>query len=777
MKWFQRDPLSKIAIRYKLPLSFVALYLIVFGIGGYFILNSVYSSLNNEILTRLRSESFAQATIFDKKLETLSRRAEDFSSDGFIRARTEELVRSDSRQAGKNREVAKIRTMLKNHLRVNKLPLISEFIDLQIFNLQEEKIVGVRETAPDLSQFIRTASREKGQRFSPIFPPGEHLPFPTAAILTPLWNIERSRKIGYLVCLLNLKTLIENIAAEYNQEITETTEEKYLTLIDPTGTRLEVPWGYLKKVNHPDQWSHRLTPDSIKVIPVAHTSLVSKHIGRHACQNGKVMFGQSIPLPSNGWETLIELNVDDAMKPVRDLESSLLGVALIIAISTLVLLFFPVQFVIRPLGELQKLAFKIKEGDFSARIKLDSEDEIGNLANTFNLMAAAIEERTRHLQRTAEDLQKRENELRIQHNRLNTVVNSMTDGLILLNSNNEIVLSNKAAKPLVKLLQNNASSLNVRKCLRESGSSDHSNCLTCLLDAKRRTNCVITIDNSIYEVISSRLPGMDGLSGKILLARDVTERELMNEQRAHQERLAVLGKTAAVVAHEMNSPLAAISMFNQMMETELPQNSPFQEHVDVIRRNTQTCQRIIRDLLDYARLPQPKIEALNLQQILQNVIRFLRPMYEQKNITIKYDFSPVQTPLLGDPNQMQQVFVNLLLNAIQTISSETGLIRIRSFESEDGKSFIVDVEDNGPGIDEKYQREIFEPFFTTKHSGGTGLGLSTARNIVNAHGGKLFLLESRPGKTVFRIVLPYSAKKIKTNRPNNDFPGRGKVEP
>ncbi len=763
MKWFQRDPLSKIAIKYKLPLSFVALYLVVFGIGGYFIVNSVYTSLDNEILTRLKSESFAQATIFDKKIETLNRRAEDFSSDGFIRARTAEFVQADGEKLSQTQDREKIREVLKNHLRVNKLPLISEFVDLQIYDLNEHKIVGVRDTAADVSEFIRVASGYEEQKFSPIFTPDHLNPFPTAAILTPLWNIERSRKIGYLVCILNLKTLIENIAAEYREEITETSREKYLTLIDPSGTRLEIPWGYLKSGKEHGQRGQADRPNRIKVVPAAFSLPVVKHQGRHACQNGKVMFGQSIPLPSNNWRTLIELNVEDAMKPVRDLESSLLGVALVIALSTLFLLFFPVQFVIRPLSELQRMAFRIKEGDFSARIKINSEDEIGNLANTFNMMAAAVEERTRHLQQTAEDLQKRENELRIQHNRLKTVVNSMTDGLVLLNSRNEIVLSNKAAKPLVELLKNAELNLTVRKCDR--GSSAHTNCMACLLDANRRTNCIITIRDSIYEVISSRLPGLDGLTGKILLARDITERERMNEQQAHQERLAVLGKTAAVVAHEMNSPLAAISMFNQMMETELSPDSPFQEHVDVIKRNTRTCQRIIRDLLDYARLPQPQIKDLNLQQILQDVIRFLRPMYEQKNITIKHHFTPVKTPLFGDPDQMKQVFVNLLLNAIQTISAETGMIRVHSFEAEDGKAVIVDVEDNGLGIDEKYREEIFEPFFTTKRSGGTGLGLSTARNIVNAHGGELILLHSQPGKTVFRVILPYGKRNqnVKSN--------------
>ncbi len=127
MQWFKKDPLSNIAIRYKLPLSFIFLYLIVFGIGGYLIVNSVYSTLDNEILTRLKSESLAQATLFDKRLEMLLRRAEDFSSDGFIRARSTTLTRYPSGSSNK-----KIKQQLQTHLRVNKLPLIAEFADLQI---------------------------------------------------------------------------------------------------------------------------------------------------------------------------------------------------------------------------------------------------------------------------------------------------------------------------------------------------------------------------------------------------------------------------------------------------------------------------------------------------------------------------------------------------------------------------------------------------------------------------------------------------------------------
>ncbi len=607
------------------------------------------------------------------------------------------------------------------------------------------KIAGIKSNTHDLGGFLKTLSHPEEQIFSPIIPPDSINRFPAAAIVTPLWNIEHNAKIGYLLCLLNLRTLIENISFEYENTLTDTVPDKQLILIDHAGMTLVVPWNYLvNSVHTPDKNNPNY---GILVLSAAKQNEPESHIGRHQESDGNVMFGQSMKLKSNGWDVLIELNVNEAMQPINDLKTTLIVLAVIISLSTLLLLFFPVQFLIRPLSELQKMAFRIKEGDFSARVQSTSQDEIGHLANTFNLMSEAIEERTR-------SLQKQENELRVQHNRLNTVVNSMSDGLILLNNRNEIILSNAAAKPLINTIYRENDAFSVRKCTRSS--PDHDDCLACLLDTGRLTNCVLQVDQRIFEIVSTKLP-----SGKILVARDITEREKMAEQQAHEERLAVLGRTAAVVAHEINSPLAAISMYNQMMETELSKDSAFQEHVDVIKRNTETCQRIIRELLDYARLPEPKTAIIDLQPIIVNVIRFLHPIYEKKNTVIKYRFHSDTIKISGDEAQMKQVFVNLLNNAIQAVPDDAGLIEIVTEQSRENGSVVIDMQDNGSGVDAKVRDEIFEPFFTTKSSSGTGLGLSTTRQILRAHGGDIVLLSSVKGRTTFRITLPQAAEKSK----------------
>ncbi|MDP7236242.1 MAG: ATP-binding protein, partial [Candidatus Latescibacteria bacterium] len=180
---------------------------------------------------------------------------------------------------------------------------------------------------------------------------------------------------------------------------------------------------------------------------------------------------------------------------------------------------------------------------------------------------------------------------------------------------------------------------------------------------------------------------------------------------------------------------------------------PFQEHVDVIKRNTEMCQYITRSLLDCARMPQPKMQATDLHALLENVVRFIRSIHKKTNIKIETAFQEADAVCWGDVAQLQQVFVNLLVNADQAIDKDGGTIRLRTTESDDG-FIVVDVIDNGPGIGVNHIDNIFEPFYTTKSIGGTGLGLPTSRQIVEAHQGSLTLLVSSPDRTIFRVTLP-----------------------
>lgn len=747
MRFYIKDPLSKINIKYKLPFGFITLFLIIFGIGGYFVMNVVYEPLNREIFLRLQSETFAQKTIFDKKLETLKRRAEDFSSDGFIRSLTFSLIR-DSKDSPAGQ--AKLQEQLKRHLLINKLPLVPEFVDLQIFDGKKRLLTNAKEKYVNFPLPVAQYDLSADIQFTPFIIQENTVPI--SAILVPIWNIERSEKIGFIACLVDLTAIIRNSAHFVAGTEKQAEVEKYLTLIDQDGTRIEVPWWYLKATARQGSLSDEEKQLGLRVERSPQKRVYASHNGPHICENGLRMYGQTYPLSDPGWTTLVELNAAEALKPIRRLEAKLIGFTLTITVAVLILLFFPVQYLVRPLSELQRMASKIKEGDFSVRNRVESEDEIGNLARTLNLMADAVEERTHSLEKTAADLRNRERELRLQHDRLQTVVHSMTDGLLLLNDAGEVMLSNAAAAPIQDFLQNSDLSPDIRKCNIHETVSNH--CIHCLLNPQRTTSCELALSDRIFEVISTNMPALDGSPGKLLVARDITERERMNQRQAHQERLSVLGKTAAVVAHELNSPLAAISMYNQMLEVELPADSPFLEHVHVIQRNTQVCQKIIRELLDYARLPKPKSESVELQPLVNDIIRFVQPLNKEKKVPIDTALGRQAVTLYGDATQLQQVFVNLLDNALQAVEPGQGRIAITVQVDQGRKMVHIDVSDNGTGVPSDKKKDIFEPFVTTRNIGGTGLGLPTARRIVRAHGGELMLLRSKPGETVFRVALP-----------------------
>jgi signal transduction histidine kinase len=264
---------------------------------------------------------------------------------------------------------------------------------------------------------------------------------------------------------------------------------------------------------------------------------------------------------------------------------------------------------------------------------------------------------------------------------------------------------------------------------------------------------VVDVAGRVLEIHATPLPaGSDGRRGRVLVARDITDRVAQDERQIHQERLSVLGEVAAVMAHEINNPLAAIRMFAQMVEQGLGAGSPYREHLGVIRRNTENCERAIRELLDYATGASPEVDEVDLHAVVEDAARFVRPVAERGRVSVRLDLAAHDATVSGDEIQLRQVFVNLLMNAIQALGGVGGEVALST--REEGAHVVVDVADSGPGIPGELHARIFEPFFTTKRRGsGTGLGLPTARRIAELHGGGLELVESRPGRTVFRVRL------------------------
>lgn len=227
------------------------------------------------------------------------------------------------------------------------------------------------------------------------------------------------------------------------------------------------------------------------------------------------------------------------------------------------------------------------------------------------------------------------------------------------------------------------------------------------------------------------------------------------------ERLAALGTMAAGIAHEINNPLFAILLYSSTLRKKVSdEEGPFKDGLDIIINETIRCKGIIQDLLSFSREKEPKKALTNLNSIIEKVLGLLKNTFDIQGIAVTKDLRPDIPECPMDPNQIQQVFLNLLLNAVDAVR-EDGAITVRSYVDTLHKCIIAEVEDSGCGIPEEALPKIFDPFYSTK-SKGTGLGLAVSYGIIQNHCGelKVFSRTGEGSRFVVEIPLPCKASLI-----------------
>lgn len=238
-------------------------------------------------------------------------------------------------------------------------------------------------------------------------------------------------------------------------------------------------------------------------------------------------------------------------------------------------------------------------------------------------------------------------------------------------------------------------------------------------------------------------------------------------QMQQAAKLASLGEIISGIAHEIKNPLAGISCAVQVFHSEMREDDSRKAVTTEILNHIKRLDRTVKDLLHYARPKPPRFMPLKIHSILDKVIFFVYPEAKKQNVTIETDIKDDIPDVMMDPDQMQQVFLNLMINAVQAMP-EGGKLKIATQEAEkdscedkkevkdmltEGRAVIISFEDSGNGIAPDHLESIFDPFFTKK-SKGTGLGLSISQRIVQEHGGE-FTVESEVGKgSIFKIYLP-----------------------
>ena len=241
------------------------------------------------------------------------------------------------------------------------------------------------------------------------------------------------------------------------------------------------------------------------------------------------------------------------------------------------------------------------------------------------------------------------------------------------------------------------------------------------------------------------------LRPRLLIEKKLEETHL---QLVGSEKMASLGKLAAGIAHEINNPLGGILIYSSLMMEDLPESDPKRADLGRIVQEASRCKEIVKNLLEFARQTEPRMEPTDTNRAIKDVLFFLENQALFHNIQIIKKLAPSLLPVHGNAGQLKQVFMNILINAAEAMHGN-GVLTIVTRPSFDRKTILIDFTDTGEGIPEGNLTRIFDPFFTTKEVGkGTGLGLATSYGIIESHEGKIHVRSKVGEGTTFTIELP-----------------------
>ena len=252
---------------------------------------------------------------------------------------------------------------------------------------------------------------------------------------------------------------------------------------------------------------------------------------------------------------------------------------------------------------------------------------------------------------------------------------------------------------------------------------------------------------------------------KTVLELQLTQQELQALIKAQQEaelgliqtaKLAAVGEMAAGIAHELNNPLTSVIGFTELVLDELPEDSIFRKDLQMVLQEARRARSVVRSMLDFSRQTETVRTKADLNEIIEDVLMLIRHLMEMNHILLEVHLGENLKWALVDRNQIKQVVINLINNAINALPSG-GKINVETFErlryGEPG--LVLSVRDNGVGISEENLKRIFEPFFTTRGDrGGTGLGLSVTFGIVSDHGGSIEVESQENVGSLFEVWLP-----------------------
>lgn len=334
------------------------------------------------------------------------------------------------------------------------------------------------------------------------------------------------------------------------------------------------------------------------------------------------------------------------------------------------------------------------------------------------------------------------------------VVENMPIGLVALDGANRIAAFNQTAEAVFKLdarsvVGRQASEILPPQLLAPLDDEDNR-----IRTVEKEIDCPVAGEKTVpLEVGASRLQDENGNElGRILLFKDLTEVRALRSEITRNQRLATVGRLAAGVAHEIRNPLSSIKGFATYFKERYQEVPEDQQTAGIMIQEVDRLNRVVTQLLEFARPVSIRPLQVSIRQLLQESLVLIENQADQANIKIELVEPVPEAKLMLDPDRMNQVLLNLYLNALEAISAD-GTLTVSATLDQNSHQLEITVSDSGAGIAAEDLAHVFDPYFTTK-STGTGLGLAIAHNIVETAGGDI-LVESKFNQgTTFRIHWP-----------------------
>lgn len=585
---------------------------------------------------------------------------------------------------------------------------------------------------------------------------------PAVAVVKPVHD-ETGRVMGAVVG--------EAAAAEIFVEINRSSPETagITGLVDAEGrflyhTLRKKDWTTLLALRDQESLADELPPTAV-------TAILSGEVGTLATDDGLVVTyrplsvpGLSVP-PFALYRTFSQATIGGA---VRQFLAATGVAAVLIVFSVLGAAVLAARQLTRPLHALQKAARQVTGGESHTPLEVETNDEIQDLAEDFERMAAEV---SRHRRRLESVVEERTRELHRTEAELSRIVSLSADGIVGLDADGRIRLWNRGAERLFGFTPEEAINRTLEDLILPEGPRGRRE-EAYLRDVMATSGAVIGYQTTRKAksgelvpvgITQTRLVDEDGEpTGSSVIFRDIRLQEQVQEQMRRSERLSAMSVMAAGLAHELNNPVAVLDNRLELIQREASgsnADNALQSDLDVLRGQVRRVRAVTRDLLRFARDETDDIAPIRVNDVVLRVVRLLDQVVAAEGVSLRHSLARDLPPVMASGTALETVLVNLVLNA-QQASAPDGAIMVRTRARNAPRLVEIEVADTGPGVPEELRNRIFEPFFTTKEDhGGTGLGLAVCRALMERNGGTIHLEGANGVGAVFVIGLPSDGSK------------------